>query len=590
MSDLLTSTRETPALSEAKVWKTISAHVDELVAAGRVLETGWLVGREPYLVTPLPVGKGIVYSPAKVERVLSALRALEHIKGTWARHPLVLFDWQVHYEIAPIFGLVSRDTGRRMIRAAWLEKPRKNGKSTECSGLGIYLAFADNEEGAEVYAAARDKAQAQIVFQPAVTMCERCPELRSKLGVRGITKSVLSNPSTSSIFRPLAADMGGNLHGLNVHGGIVDEVHVHRTPDTIDALETGTGSRAQPLIVYITTADEGKTGSIYDVKRTYVENLATRTIVDPSWYGVVFAASDEAVASDPFGTETLVSANPGVGYTVEMEYLEAKAREASNSPIQLNRYLRLHLGKRTKQSTLWLSMPRWDAAAGIVRPEDFAGRPAYLGFDLSSTTDFTAAVWLSPAGDGTSEDGFVAWARFWIPEERVDALERMTGVPLRQWNREGYITFTEGNVVDYARFRSDVADETKRLGCKVAEVAYDPWNATETVQEMMNDGYTMIPIRQGFLSLNAPAKEIERLIMGSTPEAPLLRHGGNPVLRWMASCAEVSHDPAGNIKPSKPDKRASANRIDGMAALTNAMSRAMLRTIPKKKRRTGGTA
>ena len=572
--------------TQAKVWEVITAHVAELVDAGRIIETGWLDGHEPYLTTPTPHGRGVIYSRERVEHVVRTLGTFEHVKGRWAKHPLKLFDWQVLFEIGPVFGLIDAATGLRIIRTAWFEKPRKNGKSTECSGLGLYLAFADGEEGAEVYAAARDKQQAQVVFQPAKTMAERCPALRKKLGTRGILKSVLTNPSTMSIFRPLAADTGGNLHGLNVHGGIVDEVHVHKTPDTIDALETGTGSREQPLVVFITTADEGVTGSIYDTKRTYVENLAAGTITDPTFYGVVFAASDRQLLEEPFSAESLIAANPGVGYTVSLDYLESKAREAQNSPAQLNRYLRLHLGKRTKTTMAWLTLAKWDATAGIVQPSDFADRPAYLGFDLSSTTDFTAAIWLASNDDG---DGFVVWSRFWIPEERVDALERMTGVPLRRWNRDGWLHFTEGNVVDYARFRADVSAETERLGCTVVEVAYDPWNATETVQEMQNEGHNMIPIRQGYLTLSPAAKEVERLVLGSTPDRPLLRHGGNPVLRWMADCCEVMQDPAGNIKPAKPDRRKSAKRIDGIAALVNAMSRAMLRTVPKKKRHYGGT-
>lgn len=586
MDQTTTSSTDVEVLTQLEVWEAIAGHVAELVDAGRIIETGWLDEHEPYCFTPTPFGPGVHYSRHKVEKVVRTLGTFEHIKGRWARHPLKLFDWQVLYEIGPIFGLVDAFTGHRIIRTAWLEKPRKNGKSTECSGLGLYLAFADGEEGAEVYAAAKDKLQAQVVFAPAKTMAERCPSLRKKLGPRGITKTVLQNPSTTSIFRPLAGDVSGNLQGLNVHAGIIDEVHVHSTPDTIDAIETGTGSREQPLVIFITTADEGRTGSIYDTKRTYVENLVAGIIVDPTFYGVVFAASDTQLAEDPFGEETLVTANPGVGYTVALDYLEAKAREAANSPAQLNRFLRLHLGKRTKVTIAWLTTAKWDAAAGMVDRPDFADRIAYLGFDLSATTDFTAAVWLAANDAG---DGYLMWARFWIPEERVDELARLTGVPLRQWNKAGWITFTEGNVVDYARFRADVSAETALLRCTVAEVAYDPWNATETVQEMQNEGYTMIPTRQGYFTLNAAAKEVERVVMGSTPAAPLLRHGGNPVLRWMANCVEVMQDPAGNIKPAKPDRRKSANRIDGIAALVNAMTRAMLRTVPKKKRRTGGS-
>ncbi len=560
-------------LSESDGWEAIEAHVGRLVEAGLVLESGW--PGSPALLTPIPHGVDVVYDPAKVERVLRCLAALEHTKGRWAGRPLKLLDWQVLYEIGPVFGLVLEATGKRIIRTAYIEKPRKNGKSTECSGLGIYLAFADGELGAEVYAAAKNKDQARIVFAPAKQMAERSGALRKKLGVRGIQRSLLENPSTSSIFRPLARDAGGSLHGLNVHGGIVDELHVHESPDTIDALETGTGSREQPLVVIITTADEGKTGSIYDTKRSYVENLASRTFVDPSFYGVVFAATEEQISSAPFADETIIAANPGVGHTVQMDYLRSKAREAANSPAQLNRYLRLHLGKRTKQSIKFLDLARWDATAGIVKPEsDFRGRKTYLGIDLSATTDFTAAAWLAPDPAG----GYVAWVHHWIPEERVDALQTITQAPLREWHKAGWLTFTEGNVVDYAKVRADIAATTKRLGCTVVEAGYDPWNAAETVQEMEKvDRLTMVPIRQGYASLSAPTKELERLVMGSTPHRPLLRHGGNPVLRWMADCVEVMQDPGGNIKPTKPDRRKAAQRIDGIAALVNAIARAMLR-------------
>lgn len=572
----------TTFLTEAAVWEAIDAHVADMIEAGLVLESGW--PGAPLMVTPVPHGADVVYSREKVERVVKALAQFEHIKGRWAGQPLRLQDWQVRYEIAPVFGIVDATTGFRIIRTEWIEKPRKNGKSTECSGLGLVLAFADGEAGAEVYAAAATKDQAKIVFGPAKTMAERSGALRKKLGVRGIQKGLLENASTSSIFRPLASDVGGTLHGLNVHGGIVDEVHVHKNPDTIDALETGTGSREQPLIIFITTADEGLTGSIYDTKRTYVERLCARSIVDRSFYGVVFAATDEMILKAPFDDETLIAANPGIGVTVSLEYLRTKAREAQNSPSQLNRYLRLHLGKRTKQSVRWFSLERWDAAAGMVQPEDFNRRKAYLGLDLSATTDFTAAVWTTHADP---HPGYLVWAKFWLPEERVDELELTCMVPLRAWNKAGWLTLTEGNVVDYSAVRADIAAETKRLGCTVVEVGFDPWNAAETVQEMeKKDRYTMVPIRQGYGSLSAPSKELERLVMGSTPAVPLLRHGGNPILRWMADCVEVTQDPAGNIKPVKPDRRHAAQRIDGIAALVNSIARAYLR--PPKRRRASG--
>lgn len=598
-----------PCRREVDAWKAIGALLEHLVDEGLVIVTPWFSEwkYEPALVTPLPHGSDVVFDPARVEKVVRTLRQFEQIKGRWSGRPLALFDWQVYYEIAPVFGLVrfvedpavddeSGGEWRRIIRTAWFEKPRKNGKSTECSGIGLVLAFADDEPGAEVYAAARNKDQAKLVFNPAKTMAERCGALRKRLGPRGIQKQLLENPSTSSIFRPLASDLGGSLHGLNVHGGIVDEVHVHKTPDTIDAIETGTGSRTQPLVVFITTADEGITGSIYDTKRSYVENLASGHIEDESFYGVVFAATDKQIAGAPFEDETLRMANPGIGYTVTLDYLRSKAREAKSSPAQLNRYLRLHLGRRTKQSVRWFTMEQWDLSMGLSPTLEewrsrIARRSAYVGIDLSATTDFTSAVILAPDPKSDGE-GFIGRAMFWIPEGRVDDLEKLTGVPLRQWNREGFLIFTEGNVVDYAKFRDDLSAEISRLGVTVTETGYDPWNASETVQEMDNDRRrrygNLVPIRQGYASLSAPSKELERLVMGSTSEFPLLRFGWNPVLRWMADCVEVMQDPSGNIKPTKPDRRKSSARIDGIAALVTSLARASLRQTASRRRRAGG--
>ncbi len=595
--------------TERDAWDAIAALLVELVDEGLVIPTGWLEEYEPAIITPLPHGPDVHFDAGKVRKVAKTLASFDQIKGRWGGQPLKLFDWQLFYEIAPVFGLVrwheqdllageepTEGGGRwlRIIRTAWFEKPRKNGKSTECSGLGLILAFADGEPGAEVYAAARNRDQAKIVFAPAVTMAQRCAPLRSKLGPRNIQKNRIENPTTTSIFRPVASDLGGSLHGLNVHGGIVDEVHIHKTPDTIDALETGTGSRDQPLVIFITTADEGITGSIYDTKRSYVENLAGGHIEDESFYAVVFAASEEAIAKRPFEESTLRSANPGVGYTVTLEYLKGKAREAKGSPAQLNRYLRLHLGKRTKQSVRWFTMEQWDLAMGMTPTEaEWRRAHAYGGIDLSSTTDFTASVLIAPDGDG-----YIGDARFWIPEDRCDDLEKLLNVPLREWVEQGFLILTEGNVVDYSVFREDLHKRAKELRVILKEVAYDPWNATETVTEL-SQGYrnpggvrrpplTMVPIRQGYASLSGPSKELERLVMGSTAEAPLLRFGWNPVLRWMADCVETMSDPSGNIKPTKPDRRTASQRIDGIAALVNAIARAMVR--PKRRKKAGGVA
>lgn len=601
--------------SAAGMERACAELVDHLVEAGEVVRTDWRdAGYRPLLRTPLPYGADVELRPDLVLRVLTAFRSLPQLVGRWAGQPFELFDWQAEYLIVPVFGIVYRSTGHRVIRTVWDEVPRKNGKSTTASGLGLYLFAGDGESGAQVYAAAGDRSQAGIVFGPCRDMAAGSRPLAKRLG-SGIRRHYLEDRRTGSVLRALSSD-GARQHGLNIHGAIIDEVHVHKTPDLIDALETGTGSREQPLVVFITTADDGDDGSIYAVKREYAEGVAAGHIVDRSFYAVIFAADDTAEGFDPFAAETLRSANPGAGLTVSMEYLLGKADEARQSPPQLNRYLRLHLNVRTKQTTRWLPLDRWDASAGALDPvAAFADRASWGGLDLSSTTDLTAFAFVAPipaedrpelvdddeilaelddeAGDGrtalvASARGYYAHVLHWLPEERLGELERRTGVPLSHWVELGWLRTTEGNVVDYAQVRADIIDEAARLGTDLAEIAYDPWNATETVQELSNAGLKMIPLRQGYASLSAPCKELERLVMGSTPEAPLFVHGGNPVLRWQADAVEVLTDPGGNIKPTKPDRRKSAKRIDGIAACVNALARAMLRPPPKKRGRVVG--
>jgi phage terminase large subunit-like protein len=406
------------------------------------------------------------------------------------------------------------------------------------------------------------------VFKAARDMAEASPGIRKRLG-KGIKRNYLEHPTTFSIFRALSSD-GMRQHGLNVHGAVIDEVHVHRSPDLIDALETGTGSREQPLVLFITTADDGTDGTVYATKREYLEGVVSGSIKDSTFYGVVFGVDHEVEGFDPFSDATLAAANPGAGYTVTWEYLRAKANEARQSPAQLNRYLRLHLNVRTRQTVRWLDMAAWDAAGGADPTEEFAGRPAWAGLDLSATTDFTAAAIIARGDVPTS---WLVDVLVWVPEERLEVLEHQTSVPLRRWAAEGRLNLTEGSVVDYERVREDLKAEIARLGCTVTEVAYDPWNATETVQRLEEDGFLMVPIRQGYASLTSPCKELERAVYGSTPAAPLFRHGGHPVLRWMADCVEVRQDDNGNLKPSKPDRRKSAKRIDGIAACVNALAR-----------------
>ncbi|WOI58615.1 terminase large subunit [Streptomyces fradiae] len=579
------STEQLRARLTAEMDQAIAGWVDE----GLVQGTEWLAqGRRPLLCTPIPAPDGTWFDPDAVVRVLKFFRLLKQLIGRHAGREFVLLDWQVRYLIAPVFGLKRAD-GYRVIRTVWFEIPRKNGKSTICSGLGLYLFAADREPGAEVYAAAGDRDQANIVFRAAANMASGSPPLKRKLGRRGIQRKLLEHPVTHSIFRALSSE-GLRAHGLNVHGGIIDEVHVHRNPDVVDALETGTGSRTQPLIVFITTADDGaEAGSIYATKREEIEALVGGHAEDPTVWGVVFGADNTAEDFDPFSEDTLRTANPGYGVTVLADYLAGKAAQARRSPAQLNRYLRLHLNVRTKQTTRWLRMEDWDESsrtpAGATIPVDLPaleGRVCYGGLDLSSTTDMTAlSLWFPPEDPEDPDEPHIWVPFFWLPEDNLRDLERRTKVPLERWAEEepGHLgqalRLTEGNVVDYRAVRRLLTEELAER-FDIRAIGYDRWNATETINELAEAGLEMEQVSQGYAGLNEPCRQLERLVLSQR-----IVHGGHPILRWHVDCVGIKTNTDGYVKPVKPDRQTSSKRIDGVASGLNALAMHLLRAEPE---------
>ncbi len=525
-------------------------------------------GHPPLVETPPPTRvPGAWYDEAAVDRVVRALAGLRHTKGRWARRPLVLEEFQLEHIIGPIFGW-KHPNGLRIRRTAWVEMPRKQGKSTMSSGLGIVLLVADGELGAEVYAAAGAKGQARIVHEPAKQMVRWSPALSGKLKVLA---DVITVPGTGGIFR-VVSSVADLAHGLNVSGAVIDEVHVHKNRELIDALETGTGAREQPLIIFITTPDEGDEFSIYADKHTYTRQVASGAIDDPSHHGVIWAADE---GDDPFAEETWIKANPGLGVTVQLDYLRKEANKAKASPSYLPTFERLHLGLRRRSVAKFLDLKKWDRAAGTWTNEDWDGAIAWGGLDLSSNTDLTAFGLVTLA-----EDGWLADTLCWLPEGSLDRVEAQCHVPLRRWAKEGWLRLTEGDVVDYRQVRADILARVADLGCTVAEIGYDPFAATETVQYLTDEGITMVPIRQTYLSLSPPTKALERLVLGSTVKHPRFRHRGHPVLRWMADCIDVARDQNDNIKPAKPDRYKSSKRIDGVAAHVNALARALVHETP----------
>lgn len=519
----------------------------------------------PLIKTPEPrTVRGALFDPERVDRVVGAFRRLRHTKGRFAGQPFEPDCWQVAYYLAPVFGWVapSKDTGEyaRIITTVWVELPRKNGKTTTAGGTGIYLTGADNEPGAQVVCAATNKDQARFAFDPIKQIVRQSPDLSKHFTP---FQSKIIHKASGSYFQPVA-NVGDAQHGADLHGAIVDEVHLHKDIELIEAIETGTGSRIQPLILYITTADAGKRHTPYDEKRQRVEKLARGVLKDPTTFGVVFAAEKD---DDPFIEATWRKANPGYGISPTKRFMVSAAAKAADSPAELASFLRLHLNIRTKQQFRYLDLGAWDRNASIVVPERLKGRKCFGGLDLGSTSDLTALCWVFPSDDWA---GFDILLRSWAPEDSIDALDDRTARAASTWVDQGWLTTTPGNVTDYDFIKAQIGRDRDEF--LVSEIAYDRWNATQLVNDLMSDGAPMETMGQGFASMSAPTKDLQRLVLTGTEKKPVIRHGGNPLLRWMVDNFAVALDPAGNVKP---DKANAGDKIDGVVALIMGLSRAL---------------
>lgn len=475
-------------------------------------------------------------------------RYLTHQKGEFAGSPFVPDDWQVDRILAPLFGTF-REDGTRKYRQAICYLPRKNGKSTLAVLVALYCLFCDSEPGAEVYCAAADTSQAEIVFNIARAMVEDSPTLRKRCKI--YRRSIVV-PETNSVFRVLSSD-ANTKHGFNASAIIYDELHAWKSRELYDVLHTSTGARRQPLEFIISTAGiyepEGIAWQLYD----YAKKVEEGTIEDPAVLPCIYEAASEADYRDP---EVWAKANPGLGASIKREYLEAEAKRAAAEPSYENTFRRLHLGQWTQQVTRWLKIEDWQACAQEI--PDLTGRECFGGLDLSTTTDFSAFVLAFP-GDPTYLLPF-----FWIPEGRLQ--QSRDRVPYDLWERQGLLTATPGAVVDYEQIRADINELARTYNLQ--EIRFDPWNATQLATQLgEQDGFKLTQMRQGFVSMNAPTKEFERRIIGRT-----LAHNDNAVLNWMIGNVAVKQDPAGNLKP---DKSKSTERIDGVVAGIMALSGAM---------------
>lgn len=496
------------------------------------------------------------YNELYADYAVNFIECLSHTKGTWTRKPFRLLNWQEQI-IRDLFGII-KPNGYRQFNTAYIEIPKKNGKSELAAAVALLLCCGDGEQRAEIYGCAADRGQATIVFDVAADMVRMCPALNKRCKILASQKRIIFTP-TNSFYQVLSAE-AYSKHGFNIHGVLFDELHTQPNRKLFDVMTKGSGdARMQPLYFLITTAGTDTNSICYETHQKAVDILEGRKI-DKTFYPVIYGAKEDEDWTDP---EVWKNSNPSLGETIGMDKVQAACDSARQNPGEENSFRQLRLNQWVKQAVRWMPMEKWDACAIPVNEEELEDRICYGGLDLSSTTDLTSFCLVFPPED--EDEPYYILPFFWVPEDTLDLRVKRDHVPYDIWERQGFIQTTEGNVVHYGFIEKFI--ESLGESFNIREIAFDRWGAVQMVQNLENMGFTVVPMGQGFASMSPPTKELMKLTLEKK-----LAHGGHPVLRWNMDNIFIRTDPAGNIKA---DKSKSTEKIDGAIACIIALDRAI---------------
>lgn len=501
------------------------------------------------------------FDKEKAEKRCRFSEKFVHVKGKWTGQPIVLSPHQVFIQ-ACIWGWVHKKTGMRRFNIAYIEEPRKNGKSLDAATTGLYMLVADGEAGAEVYSGASTEKQALEVFRPAWLMAQKKPAFRDhfSISLSGTPKNPTSiyRVNDMSRFELLVGNPGD---GASPHCAIIDEYHEHRTSDQYDTMETGMGSREQPLMLVITTAGIDTSSPCYAM-HLRAANVLNGTIEDEAFFAIIFTIDPEADWKD---FNVWKAANPNYGISINEEYLKRKYTETLNNAEKQNINLCKHLNIWTNAGIAWMNMVKWNACIDTtLRMEDFIGQPCWVGLDLASKVDICAVTMLFKA-----DRGYVVFGKYYLPSERVDEAGNEHYV---KWSKEGYITVTEGARTDFKIIEEDLKQINRSY--PIIELAFDPRESGYLIANIMEwmRPEKCVEITQGPALMSQPMKELEALV-----HAQGIWSDGNPVLTWMVGNVVKKQGRAGGpVKYYYPTKEKDESKIDGAVALIMAISRAMM--------------
>jgi phage terminase large subunit-like protein len=494
----------------------------------------------------------VSYSKQAADKAVGFINLLTHTDGEYAGSTFQLRDWQENDIVRPLFGTLNAD-GTRQYKEALIFISRKNGKSELVAALALLCLFGDKLPGKQIICAAGDRAQAKVVFGVAAQMVRNDKWLSSECSIIDSQHRIVHHP-TNSILMAVSAD-AKLKHGLRPTVAIVDELHVMPNSELYNTLKMGMGANRQRLMIGITTAGVDDKNSLVRKKYDHAKQCLNDSSYDTTFLPVIYELDD---GDDIWDESNWYKANPALGDFRLIEEMREFAEQAKKQPSLENDFRRYYLNQFVQQSQRWLQMHQWDSNTKRVDPTALLGQPCWGGVDLSSSNDISALVLVFPKEDGIHD--VLSW--YWLPKEVAYLRERKDGIPYSQWAREGLIELTDGDYIDTEHIRQRIIELDSEY--KINSLAVDKFNAADLLAKLTGEGINAIAFGYKMYAVTAAAKELERLVATEK-----LNHGGNKVLRWMASNVEVITNAFGDLMPTKSK---SVEKIDGIAALTMSLA------------------
>jgi len=545
----------------------IAQQYAEGVLAGTVPAGRWVRAAAKRHLDDLKRGPEFPYAfeADKGARVCRFLELLNHTKGKWAaqQEKLRLEPWQCFLTVV-LFGWLRKSNGKRRFRTAYVEIPRKNGKSIWAAGIGLYMLLADGEYGAEVYSGATTEKQAWEVFKPAKLMLQRNEKLAAHLKASVYAKALVVEDNGSK-FEPIIGDPGD---GASPSCAIVDEFHEHQTPNLYDTMETGMGAREQPLLLAITTAGYNIAGPCHD-KHEEACKVLDGTMENHDLFACIFGVDPGDDWADP---KVLVKANPNYGISVDAEFLQSQQRQAMQNPLAQNRFKTKHLNVWTSVLSGVMNMQQWTLCKDpMLDEQELLGSDCWIGIDLASKSDLCSAQKLfRKIINGLPH--YYLFGQYWLPEAAIEE-PGPNHAHYIKWVKMGLLTQTDGSTVDFKQITDEVLADCKVYNPK--EVVYDPFNATQMAQALMEHKVQAVEFVQNPVNFAVPLDELLAAVKDGR-----LHHDGNEITAWCMSNMVSRPAKKGLMSPIKQKPH---QKIDGAIAAIMAVARACATDYDKPK-------